>query len=70
MTMSEQKYVTCHDIAKRFSRRLYQVEYCLRVNGIAPALKVGNVRLFDEHQVAAIEAALKRIDANKAGGAR
>ena len=60
---------TVGEIARRIGEPVHRVEYIIRARSIRPSGRAGNCRVFTDADVAYIAAELRRIDAEKKGGA-
>lgn len=59
--------VTTGDIARQTGASVAQINYAINAYRIEPAQRAGIIRLYDEHGVAAIRSALRRVANNKGG---
>ena len=60
---------TVGEIARRLGEPIHRVEYVIRSRDLQPSGRAGNCRIFTDADVAYIAAELRRIDAEKKGGA-
>ena len=64
-----EKFVTVGVIARRLNAPVHQIEYVVKSRNIESEGMAGNARVFSEAQVAHIVSEIRRIEADRQGGA-
>ena len=62
MSISTPTMTTIGAIARRLGQPLHRVQYVVRTRQIRPCGRAGNVRVFPEETIEAVDAELQRID--------
>ena len=69
MTPSTHQAPTVGEIARRLGVPVHRIEYVVKTRRIEPVSRAGNLRVFDETDVAFIAGEIRRMDAHREGSA-